>query len=97
MNNCPEAGVFRTRKTVVTKTSELVVGLCVVIAFVLGCYAGATCSYKWSAMPLKQQAIEKGFAQWQVIDQQLGTTEFVWKQLDVSSKTSEYIAHGTNQ
>jgi hypothetical protein len=92
MNNCPEAGVFRTKKTVTTKTSELVTGACIVIVFVLGCYTGSVCSNKWSTMPLKQQAIEKGFAQWQVIDQQQGTTEFVWKQIDLSNKSSEYIA-----
>lgn len=86
---------LRTKKT--AKSSELIIGLCIIMAFIFGCYAGSSCSYKWSAMPLKHQAIEKGFAEWQVIDQQLGTTEFVWKQLDVSSKTSEYIAHGTNQ
>ena len=89
------AETLRTKKT--AKSSELIIGLCIITAFIFGCYAGSTCSYKWSAMPLKQQALEKGFAEWQVIDQQLGTTEFVWKQLDASSKTSEYIAHGTNR
>jgi hypothetical protein len=86
MNKCPEAGVIRSTKTVLTNPSELAVGGCIIAAFVLGCWAGSTCSNKWTVIPLKSQAIEKGFAEWQVVDQQQGITEFVWKHKDVKQE-----------
>jgi hypothetical protein len=59
---------------------EIAFGVLLLFVFLIGWYIGSTCTNKLTVLPLKHQAIERGFAEWQVIDQQVGTTEFVWKQ-----------------
>ncbi len=92
-----EAGAIRKTRTIATKPSELIAAATIVIAFVAGCYTGSSCTSNWTVAPLKSQAIEKGFAEWQVIDQNQGITKFVWKEIDLSNKPTEHIANETNQ
>jgi hypothetical protein len=66
--------------TVIAKPSEIFASILILFAFVLGCYLGSSCSYKWNVIPLKSQAIDKGFAEWQVVNPLNGQTEFVWKE-----------------
>jgi hypothetical protein len=80
MNKCPEAGVFRSKKSVAANASEILAGFCVLIAFILGCFAGSSCTNKWSVATLKSEAVQKGYAEWQIIDNQSGATKFTWKQ-----------------
>lgn len=61
------------------KLSDIVIGVFILLSFLIGCYIGSSCSYQWNVAPLKSQAIEKGYAEWQVIDTMNGQTEFVWK------------------
>jgi len=81
MNKCPEAGVFRNKKSVATNSSEIIAGFCVLVAFIFGCYAGSSCTKKWSVSPLKSEAVEKGYAEWQIVDNHSGATKFAWKQI----------------
>ena len=75
MNNL----ITKKPRTVITKPSEVLVAFLILISFIGGCYLGSSCSYKWNVVPLKSQAIEKGYAEWQVVDPINGHTEFVWK------------------
>ncbi len=78
MNNL----ITKKPRTTLTKPSEVFVALLILVAFIGGCYLGSSCSYKWNVVPLKSQAIEKGYAEWQVIDPINGHTKFVWKSLE---------------
>lgn len=68
--------------TILAKPSEIFASILILVAFIFGCYLGSSCSYKWNVIPLKSQAIDKGFAEWQVVDPINGRTEFVWKELE---------------
>jgi hypothetical protein len=68
---------FSSKK--IAKPSEIFASILILVAFIFGCYLGSSCSYKWNVIPLKSQAIDKGFAEWQVVDPVNGRTEFVWK------------------
>ncbi len=68
-----------------SKKIELSAGAILLFAFIVGWYLGSTCTNKLSVLPIKRQAIERGFAEWRVVDQQVGTTEFVWKQTSTAN------------
>lgn len=84
MNNL----ITKKPRTVVTKPTEVFAAFLILVAFIGGCYLGSSCSYKWNVIPLKSQAIEKGYAEWQVVDLINGHTEFVWKTLENKTPVS---------
>lgn len=37
-------------------------------------------AYAYLVSPLKKEAVDRGFAEWKVVDNSSGQTQFVWKQ-----------------
>ena len=72
-------------RTTRLKTSEIVLSAIVLIAFVIGITIGSNCTFKSSTVPLQRDAIQKGFAEWVVVDPETGRTEFAWNQIDLAS------------
>lgn len=51
--------------------------LCV-LSSVLGVCVGIIAMFTFSIQPMKKEAVERGFASWEVIDNSNGTTKFTW-------------------
>jgi hypothetical protein len=49
------------------------------LTFILGIILTFLACMIFMAAPLKKQAVERGFAEWQVTDTSIGATKFVWK------------------
>ena len=60
-------------------TKEILAGIATIFVFSIGCYVGSCYSYKTVVIPFKQEALQKGYAEWLVVDQVTGRTEFMWK------------------
>jgi hypothetical protein len=50
------------------------------LTFILGIVLTFLACMIFMAAPLKKQAVERGFAEWQVTDTSIGATKFVWKE-----------------
>lgn len=50
-----------------------------IIAFFLGGMVSLLLSIFLMVNPLKGEAVEKGYAEWKVVDNNTGETKFVWK------------------
>jgi len=50
------------------------------LTFILGTILTFLACMVFMAAPLKKQAVERGFAEWQVTDTSIGATKFVWKE-----------------
>lgn len=67
------------------KPREIVCAALMVVSLVVGIIIGSTSITKGTVMPMQREAISKGFAQWIVVDQENGRTEFAWKVLEPST------------
>jgi hypothetical protein len=61
------------------KSTEILCGVIVLIAFLLGIYVGSSYSYKTKVVALQRDAIQREVAEWVVVDSETGKTEFTWK------------------
>lgn len=52
------------------------------LTFILGIILTFLACMIFMAAPLKKQAVERGFAEWQVTDNSIGATKFVWKETE---------------
>ncbi len=50
-----------------------------IIAFMLGGMVSLLLSIFLMLNPIKGEAVEKGYAEWKVVDNNTGETKFVWK------------------
>lgn len=67
------------------KLTEIFYGLISLIAFLLGIYVGSNYVYKTKVVALQRDAIQKGFAEWVVVNAETGSTEFSWKKIELST------------
>lgn len=51
----------------------------IVFAFILGGLISLLLSIILLVNPIKGEAVEKGYAEWKVVDNNTGETKFVWK------------------
>ena len=49
------------------------------LTFILGAILTFLACMIFMAAPLKKQAVERGYAEWVVMDNSIGATKFVWK------------------
>lgn len=57
---------------------------------IVGYSLGATIESKTGTKPLMEQAIQKGYATWEIVDFSNGHTEFVWKNLPTLQPVANY-------
>jgi len=68
------------------RSQEGFISILVVISFILGILLSNIVVNKSKVLPMQREAISKGFAEWIVVDQETGATEFAWKTVDIPAK-----------
>ena len=53
--------------------------ICTTVGFILGGLISLLLTIIFIVNPIKGEAIEKGYAEWKVVDNNTGETKFVWK------------------
>ena len=72
-------------RTTRLKTSEIICGAIILVAFLIGIFVGSNYVHKTKVVALQRDAIQKGFAEWVVVDSENGATEFSWKVIELSA------------
>ena len=76
----------------IATTFEAII-LCV-LSSVLGVCVGIIAMFLFSIQPMKKEAVERGFATWQVVDNSNGATKFTWnKSKQMEEEVEEMFAN----